>query len=506
MTMTTEGATSTPATAGINEASAIADIEPREILRFFEVLCRIPRGSGNEKGVSDWVANFARERGLEARQDGMHCILVKKPGTFGLEGAPTVILHGHMDMVCEKEDGLEHDFTRDPIRMRIIGDRVWADRTSLGADNGIGVSYILAMLDSKDIPHPPLEVVLTAMEEKGKVGAAQFDTGWLSGKRMIDFNWIIDKEILAGCSGDVTLTIDVPADFEATPTTHTQARLVKVRGLLGGHCEFDIHLERANAIQVLARALNALAARYDIRVAEPTGGAQNNAIPADAQAIVVARPEDMAGIEDALTALEATLREEYRLADPDLRLTAEHASAPARVFSPEAAARFARFTALVPNGVLSWNLAVPGIVESSNNLGTVRASQDGVRLMTTITAASTSRKHDLFERIRSLGALAGGGIVIEQFGLDAPEFPYRPESTMLRRARDAYQKVVGQEPEVHVSQCSLELGMFSQRIPGLDTISIGTDLRDLHSPKESFSPASVAKVWPIIKDLMGRLH
>ena len=175
------------------------------------------------------------------------------------------------------------------------------------------------------------------------------------------------------------------------------------------------------------------------------------------------------------------------------------------MLSREAAARLASLIALIPNGVLSWNLAVPGIVESSNNLGTVRAHGEHIRLMTTITAASASRKQDLYNRIRLLGELAGGGVVVEQFGLDAAEFPYRPDSRMLRLAREAYAEMIGHEPEVHVSQCSLELGMFSQRIPGLDTISIGTDLRDLHSPKESFSHRSVAKVWPIVKELMHRL-
>lgn len=492
-------------TEGMNEPSVISGLEPHEVMRFFEILCHIPRGSGNEKGISDWIANFARERGLEARQDAMHCILVKKPGTPGSEHAPTVILHGHMDMVCEKEDGIEHDFSREPIRLRLDGDRITADRTSLGADNGIGVSYILALLDSKDIPHPPLEVVLTAMEEKGKVGAAQFDTGLLSGKRMVDFNWIIDNEILAGCSGDVTLTIDIPAEWEQAPPSHSVAYLLKVRGLLGGHCEFDIHLERANAILVLARSLNAIAGRYNVRIAEPIAGAQNNAIPADAQVIVLARPDDASGIVSMIEDLARTLQDEFHLADPGLRLTTEVASSPARVFSPEAAARFSRLVSLIPNGVLSWNLAVPGIVESSNNLGTVRSSPDGVRLMSTITAASTSRKHEVFSRIRALGDLAGGGVSIEQFGLDAPEFPYRPQSTMLKLATEAYEKIVGDKPAVHVSQCSLELGMFSQRIPGLDTISIGTDLRDLHSPKESVSHRSVIKVWPVIRELMERL-
>ncbi|WP_422935569.1 beta-Ala-His dipeptidase [Sinomonas sp. P47F7] len=485
--------------------SSLKSLQPQEVFSFFETLSGIPRGSGNEKEVADWVVNFARDRGLEASQDGMHCVLVKKPGQHGLEDAPPLILHGHLDMVCEKDDGVTHDFVSDPIELLVQGDFVTANGTSLGADNGIGVSYILALLDSQDLPHPPLEAVLTAMEEKGKVGAAQFDTSRLSGKRMIDFNWITDKEILAGCSGDVTFTVDLPAEWESVPGTHTEARLLKVRGLAGGHCEFDIHLERANAVLVLARILNGLLSQHDVRISDPHGGAQNNAIPADAQAVLLLRPEDVGDVEKAVAELERTLADEYRLADPDVRLRLEPAERPERAFSAEAGARFARLTALIPNGVLSWSLAVPGIVESSNNLGTVRTTSDGARLMSTITAAVTSRKHEIFDRVRSLAALAGGGVVVEQYGLDAPEFPYHPGSRILGTAQAAFRDVMGSEPDVHVSQCSLELGMFSRKIPGLDIISIGTELHDLHSPKETVNHTSVAKVWPLVQAVVSRL-
>ncbi|MFI7481513.1 beta-Ala-His dipeptidase [Kocuria sp. M1R5S2] len=486
--------------------TVLESLQPREVLSFFETLTRIPRGSGNEKQVADWVVDFARQRGLEAEQDEMHCVLVRKPGQLGLEDAPPLILHGHLDMVCEKDEGVTHDFENDPLRLVVDGEYITADGTSLGADNGIGVSYILALLDSDDIPHPPLEAVLTAMEEKGKVGAAQFDTSRLTGRRMIDFNWITDEEILAGCSGDITFTVDVPAEWEPVPDTHTETRLLKVRGLAGGHCEFDIHLERANAVLVLARALNAILARHDVRIGDPHGGAQNNAIPADAQVVLALRPEDVDGVEAIVAELAEALRNEYQKADPGIRLELDAADAPEKVFSADAGARFARLTALVPNGVLSWNLLVPGVVESSNNLGTVRTTAEGARLMSTITAAVTSRKHEILDRVRALAALAGGGVSVEEYGLDAPEFPYKPDSALLATAAQAYRDVVGEEPEVHVSQCSLELGMFSQKVPGLDTISIGTELHDLHSPKESVNHTSVAKVWPLVREVVSRLN
>ena len=343
------------------------------------------------------------------------------------------------------------------------------------------------------------------MEEKGKVGASQFDTSRLAGRRMIDFNWITDNEILAGCSGDITFTVDIPAEWEPAPATHTEALVLKVRGLNGGHCEFDIQLERANAVLVLARLLNEVLATTDARIASAHGGAQNNAIPMDAEAVVLVRPDAVQSVIDVVKVLGEHLAGEYKLADPGIRLESETSQAPAQVFSVAAGERFARLTALVPNGVISWSLSVPGIVETSNNLGTIRATDGGVRLMATITSAVSTRKHEVLDRVRALAGLAGGGVVVESYGLDAAEFPYQPDSPLLAIAVKAYREINSEEPDVHVSQCSLELGMFSNKIPGLDIISIGTELHDLHSPKESVSHASVAKTWPLVREVVGRL-
>ncbi|MFM6975064.1 MAG: beta-Ala-His dipeptidase [Agromyces sp.] len=494
--------TITPAVATQN---VLSDLEPKEVLGFFEILANIPRGSGNEAQAADWVVAFATELGLDAHKDDLSCVLVRKPGQGGLENAAPLILHGHLDMVCEKAEGVDFDFVNDPIRLVVDGDYITADGTSLGADNGIGVSYILALLASKDIAHPPLEAVLTAMEEQGKAGAAQFDTTQLKGRRMIDFNWITDQEILAGCSGDVTFTVDIPAEYAATPSTHTVAKKLLVRGLNGGHCEFDIQLERANALQVLARAIETARRAADVRISQPYGGAQNNAIPADAEVVLALQPADVDAVAGALRALDADLKVEYDLADAGIRLDLVDADVPAEVFSVAAAQRFTSITLLIPHGVIRWNMHVENRVETSNNLGTIRPTADGVQLMSTITAALTSRKHELFDRVRSLVAVAGGGVRIEQFGLDAPEFPYRPDSELLAIASQAYRDVLGTEPNVEVSQCSLELGMFSRRVPVADIISIGTELHWLHSPAEKVNYKSVERVWPLVKEVVSRL-
>jgi len=489
----------------VKTKKVLSALEPQEVLGIFEVLANIPRGSGNESQVADWVVAYAQGLGLDAKKDALSCVLVKKPGQGGLENAAPLVLHGHLDMVCEKAEGVEFDFVKDPIRLVVDGDFITADGTSLGADNGIGVSYILALLADTDTPHPPLEAVLTAMEEQGKAGANQFDTTQLKGRRMIDFNWITDKEILAGCSGDVTFTVDVPGEFEATPSDLTAAVSLQVRGLQGGHCEFDIQLERANSLQVLARAINAVSDKADVRISQPYGGAQNNAIPADAEVVIAAKPGDVAAIRSVVAELDAALKYEYGVADPGVRLEIIDVSVPAQVFSKAAGLRFAAVTLLIPHGVVSWNLRVPGRVETSNNLGTIRPTSDGIQLMSTITSALTSRKHELYNRVRSLVGAVGGGVSVQMFGLDAPEFPYRPDSELLKVASQAYRDVLGEEPNVEVSQCSLELGMFSRKVPVADIISIGTELHALHSPAEKVNHTSVKKVWPLVKEVVSRL-
>jgi dipeptidase D len=474
-------------------------------MHFFEDLSGRHRCSRHEKQATDYVADFADERGLQYHRDELQNIIVKKPGTAGYESAPTVILHGHLDMVCKLDEGVTHDFASDGVKLVVEGDYIRAEGTTLGADNGLGIAYMLALLASKDIPHPPLECVMTVMEEMGKVGGDNIDLNLLSGKRMIDFNWIDEKQLLAGCSGDVSCRIDVDADW--IPAEPDRAALaLDVRGGLGGHCEFDIHLERANAIVLLGRLLRAAMKAGDVQVARVSGGVQNNVIPAESAATLWVRPDEVGAVERAVAALAADLAHEFRSSDPALRITTGRSDASVdRVFSGRAAARLVRAIALLPDGVQTQNLDVPGNWETSNNIGYMITTGTGVEITCTITSAVTSRKHAVLEQMMALAEMAGEGVRAKQIGLDAPEFPWNPKSRMLDIARESYQRVLGRTPDVLVSVCSLELGMFTQRIDGLDTVGIGTNLYDLHSPKERMDHTSAARVWPLIKDVMRHL-
>lgn len=481
------------------------DVEPREVMFFFEELSARHRCSQHEKDASDYIASFAEARGLKYHRDNLDNIIVKKAGTQGYEDAPTVILHGHIDMVCKLDEGVAHDFAKNGVKLKVDGDRIRAEGTTLGADNGLGISYMLALLDSSDVPHPPLECVMTVMEEMGKVGGDNVDLTKLSGKRMIDFNWIDERQLLAGCSGDVTCRIDIDADWQS-PSDGRTALLLDIRGLLGGHCEFDIHFERGNSIALIGRLLRRAMQTGDIEIARVSGGVQNNVIPAEAEALILAASGDVDAIEDALAALAADMRHEFRISDPDMRISVKRSDAdPDRVMSNAAAAKLVRVIPNLPNGITNQNLEVEGNWETSNNIGLLVTASDRVEITSTITSAVTSRKHEVLDRMMMLAELAGDGVRAKQIGLDAPEFPWNADSRMLQIAKESYQRVMGQMPEVLVSVCSLELGMFTQRIDGLDTVGIGTNLFDLHSPKESMDHTSAARVWPLIKDVMRSL-
>ncbi|MBE7210239.1 MAG: beta-Ala-His dipeptidase [Gluconacetobacter diazotrophicus] len=480
-------------------------IEPREVMRFFAELSRRHRCSRHEADVADYLADFAERHELEHHRDALQNTIIKKPGTQGYERAPAVILHGHVDMVCKAGEGVSHDFAADGVTLVVDGNFIRADGTTLGADNGLGIAYMLALLDSDDIPHPPLECVMTAMEEMGKVGGDGVDLALLSGRRMIDFNWIDERQLLAGCSGDVSCRVDVDAEW-APPPAGSIPLLIDVRGGRGGHCEFDIHRERANAIVLLGRLLGRAMRSGAMGIATAAGGVQNNVIAAEAEATILVPAAAVAAVEDAVLSLAADLKREFQAADPDLRVGIRRADAvPDRAFSPPASVRLVATLALLPDGIQNQNLAIPGNWETSNNIGLMTTTDTGVRIVCTITSAVTSRKHAVLERVTALAELAGGGVSVERIGLDAPEFPPNPDSHMLDVARRSYERVMGRAPEILVSVCSLELGMFTQRLDGLDTIGIGTDLFDLHSPQERMDHTSAARVWPLIKDVMRHL-
>jgi dipeptidase D len=484
--------------------NVLQGIEPQKAMYYFEKISSIQRGSSYEKPMSDYLVQFAKERGFEVWQDKVYNICMRAPGTAGGENAKPVILHGHMDMVWNVADGVKHDFLNEELDLYIDEGWIKARGTTLGADNGIGVAYMLALLDSKDIPHPPLECVITVMEEMGKKGADVYDLSHLTGKRMIDFNWIDDKQLLVGCAGDLSIKITAPCQWEAAPAGMTPMTL-SLSGLKGGHCEWDIHCERGNSIQLMARALGELASTADYRLASFNGGVQNNVIPAVADATILVAPKDQEAVTKFVKTLEATYKSEFDVADPDIVFTVAAGGAyPEKVFAQSAAKSVVGMVFVLPNSVITKNLKNPGYTECSLNLGILRTEGEEVWMITTITSAVTSRKHAVRDQIFTIVDFAGNGIKAEQFGVDAPEFAYNPNSEMARIAEKAYQESWGFLPKRENNFCSLQLGLFTMA-KGLDCVGVGTLINDVHCAKERMNIESIQKVWPMITNFMQHL-
>ena len=485
--------------------NALKNLEPQEVLKWFQALSDIPRGSSHEEKVSNWLVQFAKDCGLEVEQDNLYNVLIRKPGTPGYENAPTVIFHGHMDMVAKKVDGCDHDFLNDPLDLYVEDGYIRARGTTLGADNGIGLSYFLAVLDSKDIPHPPIETAFTVMEEMGKVGGNGFDTKKLTGKRMIDLNWHKDDYLLAGCGGDVSVKYTIPAVREDAPAD-AKFYSLDTFGMVGGHCEFDIVLERANSIKVLGRLLNnILHAAPGVKVATVSGGVQNNVIPSESNAVLAVADEDLETVKKVVADTYAELKDEYSIADKGLTVEFKEAEKCDKVFTSKTAQLITQSILLTPNAVMSMSMKIPGISECSNNIGLMTTDENEITIISTITASVTTRKHEVMKTIFALADAIGNGVKAEQFGCDAPEWIYNPDSPMLAVAKKAYEEEVGEPAKIEVMPASLELGLFQNRIPGLDIIAVGTVTHGVHSPSEECEVASVGKVWKIFKNMLAQM-
>lgn len=485
--------------------NTINQLEPKEVFKYFQILSDIPRGSGHEEKVSNWFVNFAKEHGLEWKQDEYFNVLIKKPGSAGYEDAEPIILHGHMDMVCKKKTDVEHDFLNEGLDLYIENGYIRAKGTTLGADNGIGIAYFLALLDDDTLPHPPLEIALTVMEEMGKVGGNALKGEWLSAKRMIDLNWHKDDHLLTGCGGDVSVKYTVPIIYEEKKQG-TIAYSIDLMGLRGGHCEFDIVLDRGNAIKLIGRIIRNLLEEIDVQLAWISGGVQNNVIPSESRAVVIIDVQNQKSFLEILEKTYEELKNEYAVTDPDIQLKVEKAQWNGKVFSAETTEIVAKSIMLIPNGVMSMSFKIPGISECSNNIGLMTMENDCVAIISTITSGVTTRKHEVMKDICSLAQLVKHGVTAKQFGTDAPEWEYNPNSKLLAVTKKAYLELFGEEAQEEVMPASLELGLFREKVGGvLDIISIGTETHGVHTPDEELKIDSVAKTWKLFKEVLKRL-
>jgi len=470
----------------------LEDLNPKAVFRFFEELSKIPRCSGNEKQASDYLVTFAEERNLEVVQDKALNVIIKKPGTAGYEDSPAVIIQGHMDMVGEKSKASRHDFSKDPIALKADGDFLRADGTTLGADNGIAVAYGLALLDGADIPHPPIELLITTNEETGMGGASALKAEHLTGKTLLNIDAEEEGVFFVSCAGGVDLVCEFHTSWEESTSA---ALLIDVSGLKGGHSGLEIVQQRANAIKLLGRILAAAREAGEFSIAAISGGSKSNAIAREAQATVVADAAVLKKITAIVKALSKDFEAEFAAMDRDIKVAVKSADKVAKRLDRASAEKIIDFLMIAPNGVQSMSKDLDGLVESSLNLGVLEQSGETVKITVSIRSSVTSIREDITRRVESLARLVDAESVrTGQY----PAWQYEPDSKIRDLCVRVYKDVSGRDAQVQAIHAGLECGLLKQKLPDTDMISFGPNLYSVHTPDEHLSISSVANIWAFL--------
>lgn len=473
-------------------------LEPASVFHFFEEICSIPHTSFHEKQLSDYCAAFAKERNLYYEQDDLGNVIIIADATEGYEDVEPIILQGHLDMVGDKAPDCDIDLEKDGLRLGIDGDWIYAKGTTLGGDDGIAVAYGLAILDAKDIPHPRLEVVFTVSEEVGLLGASGIDLSSCKAKRLLNIDSEVEGIFTVGCAGGIRVQSDIPM---ARTSASGQCICFQFKGILGGHSGIEINNGLANANTLAGRFLMMLKDFCNFEIMEFHGGVKENVIPKDASFSLLIDPDDFPVLECALAKFNAELQKEYAAADPNAVLViASQAPAHAAVLDKVSKDKMLTALNLMPNGVQAMCIDLPGLVETSLNLGIVNLTDDCLQLCFSIRSSVASAKSYITEKVKLLTEFLGGNI--SQSG-DYPAWPLARESAFREQCIEVYQKLYGDKPQIVTIHAGLECGILSEKLPGLDCISIGPDLKEIHTIKERASISSIARVWEFIKAVLA---
>ena len=472
-------------------------LKSKDVIYFFEQINKIPRGSGNEAAVSQYLVDFAKQRGLLVYRDEANNVIIKKDGTKGKEALAPVLLQGHVDMVCEKREDVVHDFTKDPIKLIFENGYIHADGTTLGADDGIAVAMALAVLDSSDIPHPPLEALFTTDEEVGMLGAAAFDPKLISAKRMINIDSEIEGVFTVGCAGGVKTHSIIPIKRVESKNKAYKAIL---SGLRGGHSGIEIHTERGNANKLIFRLYDMLRSNIDdLELAFVQGGAKDNAIPRYAEMMITTSvPADE--LAELAKAAEKTFLNE--LDGKDTLSVSIQPCETKFVFDSDSAKRLTAFAALCPNGVQTNNLKL-GMPESSNNLGVVKTGEDRVEFICALRSSVASLKGMHLGALKKLTEICGG--TLNTMG-DYPAWEYKSDSPLCEFFVKEFKAVYGKDPVVETVHAGLECGLIGEKLPDMDMISIGPNLLDIHTPDERAEIASIERVWNFLLHILEKIN
>ncbi|EAT58877.1 Peptidase M20C, Xaa-His dipeptidase [Chlorobium ferrooxidans DSM 13031] len=472
----------------------ISGLNPHEVWTHFQSLTRVPRPSGHEENIREFMTAFGRNLGLESIVDEADNVIIRKPATAGMENRQGVILQAHLDMVPQKNTGKIHDFTTDPIETIVDGEWVRANGTTLGADNGLGVAAAMAVLASTGLQHGPIEALFTSNEEAGMSGAMGLKAGVLMGEILMNLDSEDEGELFIGCAGGVTVTSTFSYSEHALSDNYRGFR-ISVTGLMGGHSGLDIHLGRGNANKIMNRILYEGHIGYGLQLASIDGGSLRNAIPRESFALA-ALPEAMAdGFLDRLSLLSATIKDELRAVEPTVKIDAVSVPLPETAIEPAVFLRFMKAIYACPNGVMRMNRAMEGLVETSNNLAMVKSANSTITVDSLLRSSVDSARVDLELMITALFDLAGAGSVVDG---GYPGWKPNPESPILKIMQDVFQRKFGKIPVTSAVHAGLECGIIGGVYPALDMISFGPTIRYPHSPDEKVHISSVGKFWDLL--------
>lgn len=479
--------------------SVLKGLKPEKVFAYFEKLCSVPHGSGNTKIISDLCVSFAKELGLPYRQEPCNNVVIWKKASPGCENAAPIILQGHTDMVCAKTDDCTKDMTREGLDLVTDGEWVWADKTSLGGDNCIAVAMIFAILADDTLVHPPIEAVLTVDEEVGMDGAFALDCSDIKGRKLLNLDSELEGVFTVSCAGGLHSDCFLPA--ESTPVSGMDVFSLTVAGLQGGHSGADIHLGRGSGNRLMGRTLcTALEKFPGLRLVKFAGGQFDNVICSRCDA-VVALP---AGTGDDFAAFvrefDGILKNEYAVTDPGVTLTCTAASADTAV-SAERTATLLRTLVALPQGVEAMDTDFPGLVQTSLNMGVTKLDETGLRISFSIRSSIASRKMMLSQRVRAVITLAGG--TVTEGGV-YPGWQYKRESQFRDTLLAAYKDLTGKDGVVEATHGGLECGLLMEKLPGLDAVSVGPDLFDVHSVRERLNVASTERTYALVCELLRR--
>ena len=474
------------------------DLQPASVFHFFEEICQVPRPSKKEGKIRQYLTDFAQSHKLEYKVDEAGNVLIRKAASRGKENLKTVVLQSHMDMVCEKNGDVAHNFETDPIETYIDGEWLRAKGTTLGADNGIGMAAELAVLAAEDIEHGPIECLFTVDEETGLTGAFALKEGFMNGDILINLDSEDEGELFIGCAGGAGTTAEFPCPTVKVPEGYFFFR-VAVKGLTGGHSGDDINKNRANANKLLNRYLTAMMQRYGMCLCEIDGGNLHNAIPREAWAVCAVPMAYKEAVRVDLNIFLAEVEEEYSATEPNLSMELESETPHAEMMEPEAMKRFLLAIYAVHNGVYAMSQDIPGLVETSSNLASIKQKEGKIIVVTSQRSSILSSRKDMSQMVRAAFEL-GGAVCMTADGY--PGWKPNPSSEILSVAVESYKRLFGTEPKVKAIHAGLECGLFLEKYPSLDMVSFGPTLRGVHSPDERMLIPTVDKFWRHLLDVL----